>query len=1462
MANIVSKLNLNRTPNIVENNSMVFAKNIRIDVDGTIHRDYAINPLNIKKDITGNLDYYNSLGDRILSDLKDIENGIKYSNSTDKDKELATYFYGKLYDYLYLHHDKGNVALYYKIIDVIVDNTAFYLLINCIKKIIWEDEDDEGNITETVKYTEEQYIIKYNEKEDCFSPCNCNWSYHGGVITGKVINNLLGETILCICEKDGNVGNIPIKFINLNLSNYDDDESIYTQTPIIPLTNVLYSGVFNYSIPNGVYQFFVRYKIRDEFYTDWFPASRDLFAGNHNTTITSFGTVGYVNTHLDSTESFILKIEHLLKDNISLYESFQIGFILSHDDTTYARAWKHFDFNVDTINFDYKATDAEEIEVTDLTKPTYQIYDVGNIDTFKNKVYIANYKETEFNDGTLQNYANNVAIEIKSQSSEAGYGTNGNYKYNDKITNINGTTYITGFKYKEGGTDKEQDFAKTNGIIDNLLHNKFTTDKDNSIASVITNCCDEISLQTTGYNASTEYCEISGKVISNKLGSAQNNIKNNKIKIYQDRFVSLIFNDNDIKSVEINGNVLSLDTTISIAENIIRYVYNNVIYLDYDCNFVDKNCNPINNITINLYRNAQFTYTVSTPPVIKNNDTSVTSSVVDFTPITPSRPDYTTTQTTTITYAQTINITFHAYKNKLNIIDIEANTKYTTLLPYQKYRFYIHYVKATGEVTNGYPCNGVNAGIICEDNIISADCAYKYPDCDKIIYPVFSNIELPTGYVGCFFSIVHEAINTAVAFNVTYINNQYETTCLDINTGLFKTTTNIQVQNPNRIIVPEISLGTYYYSSDYKNSRYFGANGVVVIDNNIKYEDKFPTSKIYITENYNSAQTENTILIKCTPFITSTNYDDYTNLDLNGYLCKIYSLDRDKTIEYYTDGNDVNKKTIENTDIKLTQLSAYSDTGKPRIMDFNLTPTNAVSIYSNYNLNYLSLTEDVKQVIKTYYNCDSGSTPTDSFSKIFRLFSSLIMSEIYELKSMYKDYTRKTYSKYNTNSVITYNNTVRSSVLTGDESKASIFRFDADDYYNIPTNRGIITNLISVGDAILVHTQDSMFKFSGSNTLQSNLGEIQTSENEVFNTGVSEVFGSDFGFGGLQDKSNSIITENGYIYYDSDSRVIYMYSGNGQMSRLNDGIEKLFRYKPIEAIRFANDYYNNRFFVCIWFNNDHNNYIPVTLSFSLNEQRKTFISLHDFAYVDAFNTKANCYFFNTTYDNISTIDKTRFGEYYGLEINRDYKDYIYPSKVDKTNTRIFVNPLYDATKPETSENTPNISCTIASFSSIVDIIDNTNFEGIKTLNSLNWCSQYVQDEFPIVGLDDDTTYNMADENLTPYPADSIKLYTDTCATKELDLTKLSNNYSITNPDNYKYPRYNQGYWSLNYFRNINNADNKFKYLEQYDDGRTNAIYRSDENSLIEGKYFVARLTFSGNIDFKLETINFNYNNKL
>ena len=81
MGNIVTKLNLNSTPNLVENNSLVFAKNIRIDIDGTIHKDYSINPISIVP--TSNHDiFYDNILTRIIADFTSIINNPNSPNTS------------------------------------------------------------------------------------------------------------------------------------------------------------------------------------------------------------------------------------------------------------------------------------------------------------------------------------------------------------------------------------------------------------------------------------------------------------------------------------------------------------------------------------------------------------------------------------------------------------------------------------------------------------------------------------------------------------------------------------------------------------------------------------------------------------------------------------------------------------------------------------------------------------------------------------------------------------------------------------------------------------------------------------------------------------------------------------------------------------------------------------------------------------------------------------------------------------------------------------------------------------------------------------------------------------------------------------------------------------------------------------------------------------------------------------
>ena len=1455
MAQIVPKLNLNKTPALVESNSLIFAKNIRLDVDGTIHRDYGVFPMSITKEKNSDtLVNYKNILNRIISDVL-----TEYNESQD-DLYLTIYNRLNWISGKTVNIDGATIKDgEYNIVGIIPNSNEFYIFINGTYKQI----DNTGT---DVSYTT-NCIICYDEKEDKFYPCNCNWNWSGGTINGCVINNLIGETILNIGET-GTDKLVPFKSINLSKSNINDNESIYTQIPNIPITNLTYAGDFSCIIPNGVYQFFVRYRIRKDFYTNWFPASSEIFVGNKNSIITSFGTLSYINTHRDSDNSFVLAAEHLLtgnntQNNTTNYDSYQIGFILSHDNAVYARAWKHFNFNVTNINFDYKSEDAEEIEVIDLLSSTYGLYNVGNITSFKNKLYISNYTESDFNEN-LQSYADAIRIEQKTQEGGKTYAG-----YPIITTTIKNKEVISGLRIE--GIDKS--FTGTSGIFKKIMTNSTGTGKtiEKAIRDAIANSTESL------YNSSPDFYKIRILCTADDLSIVQDELKNLHKDVSNDVYKqtnTINFGNNEIQDITVNGISKIQDITVDDSKEInvdafLSYIYNISRYLNEKGQWINSSGDLDSTITIKIKRNATITQTTvyygsvgglrpKDPfvEITEGDNLGGTDSNINR-PNTGIDGDSTQIITSTydVSYYQTIILNYYAWANQYNSNDAVTLVNNTTLIPYQKYKFYIHFVKSTGEITNGYECKG------------AGELEVSYRDtCNSVIYPKFNNIAIPDGYVACFFSIVHTKINSATIFNISNDsnNNNKEGTCFDINMILIPGNKKIYIRQ-DKI---ETYSGQYYDSSDASSARYFGADGVVIFD-----KDNIDDNKLaYAITDYSISETENIDLIKCTPYLNIKNleitdngysFEDYTKMNLLGYICNVSPLIRERCIQYYNDGSSVYYKRFNDSisdsgiHIYFDELSKYNDgeTDK-KLSNFSLRTSNNKFIYSNYNLNYVTLSEEPKTAIKTYYNRSANSTGSATESEennsstiLLRLIPSQLMSNVYTLPSMYKSYTRKIYSKYTKNNNIIFNNTVRSSILYGDENQINVLTFNANDYYNIPTNRGIIVNLIAVGDAILVHTKDSMFKFSGSNTIQSSDGEIQTPESKPFDTGVSEVFGSDFGFAGLQNKSDHIITENGYIFFDRDSRIVYLYSGQGQIVKISESIEKLFRHKNIANINFANDYYNNRFFMSIMFYEDYlaveneqtvtkQRYYPVTLSFNTSEQIKSFVSLHDFYYHYAFNTKTKCYFLTADNKDICDINKAYKGCYTKLELSSDNT---YPQKKDI---------IQISAKDIDSSSGSIIKYNINSYNSIIDIITNDNFEVVKTLNAVNWCGTKIKSEFTTIDPYKPETILVAEDICFETPCKYIRIYTDTCMTPLNPCTKRSNDADIKSTQSYRYPRFNQGFWTFNYFRNILNSKGH----------NLISSYMSDNNSLIEGKYFVTRFVFDD--DFKFETISLNYNNKI
>lgn len=1521
MAKIIPRLDLNKIPSGAQNYGLIFAKNIRLDAFGNIRKDYDIEPIRyLKSENSSDNEQlsYDNIIEKAYDDIVDIlDNDTSISQ---KYKDCLTYYKDW---FEAINEDSKNIV---NIVGYICDNNSVFLFIRTkcgIDNDAWETVD---------------CIVKFNEEDLTFLPCNCAWSWSGGNISGYVTQNLRGETILNICEINENANiNIPFKSINLKYSNYTDDESLYTQTPNVPLINIEFLDYFSYTIPNGVYQFFIRYELRENVYTDWFPASRQIFTGNYNITPTTLGSVKHLDVHKDSFFSFEFKVNTLLNEYIANYKSFQLGFIVSNDDSILARSWKHFSFDTNIIQFTYEKEDLEELEIKDFTKHIYGLYNVGNITQFKDRLYISNYTESNKNPisckvngepKTFEDLAKDIEISIQETTTSKAY--NGK---NIREVDILGSKVIDAIEE----TDGEEDFVKLvsdgfdptyeKGILESLVdivHESGYTIRDR-LNHFINGNFAELPTETVEDDWGFK-CKIQG----NTVKQAKRLINGRNITFDDgDPIEYMVVNNARIRTSTVDWIIHeALHTRTTTIDPISGTPVSDgdvvpITYLDSSCNFRNANLEIKNSISISVFRKYYYTeetideHTISTndnvTPTIEDIDSQHGEVILDQDGVAETRRlrainRKTTTYDTSGSayYAQNILITFEADTAKLSKSAAEQLVKYTTLIPYQKYKFYIHYVKANGEETNGYLCQSdVNNGIIT--------VGFRQ-NCNAIIYPKFDNIVIPDGYSACYFSILHYENNVAVGANLTRASLDPESpygrltelSIPEINLGLF--TDRDEIKGITHKVIDGVDTeivfkGRYHASSDaspsrhisegtYNQFRYFGADGIVTISDDLLTFSPVPSEAdktmpivdiVYVISEYTNTE-KNPILKKCTPYIKDSSFDKYTDLDLFGYICNYYFLNRRRTINLYTDGSTMHKKEYYSVyysetgtyQMSLKELSdEYEGEIAANVDDTNLLAyrnitTEPTLIYSRFNLNYLTLTEDLKPSIKSIYHLvpivgsdDKKREHSDSIT--VNLYPSLILDTLYNLPSMFVNTITKSYSVTTNNNVTKFDNTIRATELKGDETSYDVYKFDAEDYYNVPTNRGHIVNLISSGNAILVHTRDSLFSFSGNSQLTTNDSEISTKESQPFDNGIMELFGSDFGYGGLQNKRHAITTQAGYFFYDSDSKRIYVYDGKNQLAPISNNIETLINYLYIEDVFFANDSYNDRIFVCI----RSSNHDFVTLSFSIKEGVMNFISTHDFSFIHAFNTKTNCYFLNEQLNDVCWVTKGTNGFYISLDGQSD----IFPFISEKTTQKIIPKHNIQQT----------INKQVSKYKSIIDVIINDDFGIIKALEYIEWVAKDMSVPYSPVILNktsndaiDDKIRSalMSEPSSSQIPnaqCDNIRIYTDTSSSDLLPCKPISNTSRLEtsapnkhiNHDAYKYPRYNLGKWTLNYFRNVLNNTDIYKYGDSgaYKGSPTTQFHNGsfDNATFITGKYFVIRFIFSDD-DFVLESVNVFYKN--
>lgn len=208
------------------------------------------------------------------------------------------------------------------------------------------------------------------------------------------------------------------------------------------------------------------------------------------------------------------------------------------------------------------------------------------------------------------------------------------------------------------------------------------------------------------------------------------------------------------------------------------------------------------------------------------------------------------------------------------------------------------------------------------------------------------------------------------------------------------------------------------------------------------------------------------------------------------------------------------------------------------------------------------------------------------------------------------------------------------------------------------------------------------------------------------------------------------------------------------------------------------------------------------------------------------------------------------------------------------------NPFYFDYKKPSLESPSNIC-------SYIDIIYNNDYNNSKSLESINYILNYFDNRY---SLDAKNIYNVAEDGLRRrYAGYYLDVYTDETQAINLKLSDGSNDTDENNKDafnhydDYKVAKFDKGSWNFNYFRNgFNGGNNELSKDELVrdcnyiyynpstkqnevhtiteEDLKKSPLYKSDNRSLIYGKYIVARFIFNNDDAthrFKLENITFN-----
>lgn len=1396
---IVKSLNLNKSPHNVPNGSMVFAKNIKITEDGTA--------------ITNDDGFIKAIPDNRL---------------------------------------KGEIVGF----------------IPCVEEIVvfTYDKDDKSSHIYRLKEIN-------NTSDITVEDVKCAWKWSEGRIKGTYTYNVNKELIISIAEspKDSTSNvTIPLKTINLNTCSEHDLEATYEVAPLIPIANMkLISKEFGNNMPNGLYYFFIRYEISDNFYTKWFPIGIPQYAlslknktlidhryskgnsDNENEALHTQVSGIYNSVYADCPYNFKFRIKLNKTYN---YKNYQVGYILQHEGKTVARKWRTFECTEDN-EFVFDAKNHKEADVNDLLDNVFNLYNVENIENYENRLYIANFKETNYNEN-LQVFADRVKARlgfikednigtVNETLNTVIYTFKGESEY--KLELKKGIDFIHIIEYPELLAYLKQHFGKyfdENSVSGKNNHTLKISDAYLLLTNTTIKFYDKNRTDYTEYAQNAIVLDYKG-VLGGPGGSA---------KVYNCRMRK------DRIKISSEANV-KYSTSIYIDE-VKRSLMPNSVYKFY-IHYVREDGTFTNGL-----------------PIKNDNDTSVPDAVK----ITgKTRVSIGVSSEYQIGNLGGCNINIDGFTPNA-ADDLTKCKEFKDKHIYELYPNSYYNVAGIGKF--GYYKNYNNDVLFATGNSISISD-------NKLIRNTicFNNITVPDGYVGFFISYekpenlivttvkcidsdnsLFKASDVEIGLN-NYIGAVYHTIAKADDAGNYSTA---DANEPYfaYIKASSISISNIQTKLDTTTINTTGREGCIHLDlvhmNGTVFKPALNSVAQIRMFNRNVYCGTNKILIPFGPVVATEKGNVYSYGEFPTYPNKIkgddWEIEEEDLNHVGLDNPDINPVVNEDYNLpafltvdkylKYTRAIYIDDnTGKVYDIDGNNNiakePTTKEDYYaklytfrkfSNFNLDAISIKKEPEILVGVI----GESTSKNHTKTINTVVKPINATNLIEYKIDFKEQVHKQYTNFNANRRDTSvrKSIIRRSNVIQDESVENSWRFfGANAYKVINKNKGNITNLLGIGNMFYIHTEHSLLAMDKNAILKTDNQEIQLATPDLFDVEPKELFTAQHGFGGLQLPDAWCVNHNGYWFFDSANKRIYNFDDN----KFNDITLDIINWidnKTIKDIRFITDFKHDRVLICIRFSSDDIKDDYATFSYNMTSKR--YISTHDYYFTESINTKNNAYFFDKVVkNNIYKYSRTNIGDYQYLANNT----FGFPDNHEV----VTVQNKNGKTKP------------VAIQSSVFDIIFNAEYGIPRMLESVRYVlnKNIKYEDVSLSRMTEPFTNDGTYDETNRYSGDILRIYTDQTDSGNLDISQPD---VINVLNNYKVPHFERGVWQLNYFRNYIDAIDVDKELmakynikslddlteqqrKRYDEIKANYSL-SDHKSLIYGKYIVLRFIFR-NIDDRL-----------